>query len=106
LSVPPARASIWATGRWLLLASNGTDLTNDRCIVDLASIAAPTNVMDVGDTLTFEASLGPAEHLPADVVPAEARWSINDTLVARTSRPLDRPRPMRTSSCGAERWKR
>jgi hypothetical protein len=76
LSVPPARASIWATGTGLLLARYGTDLTNDRCIVDLASIAAPTNVMDVGDTFTFE------------------------------SRPLDRPRLMRTSSCGAERWRR
>lgn len=39
--------------------------------------------MSVGDTITFEANLGPAECLPADVVSENWRWSSTDTLVAR-----------------------
>lgn len=64
----------------LLLACCSTE-TNDRCLIDLATIAGPTD-LGVGDTATFHASLGPADCLPPDVTPPDWRWSSLDTLVA------------------------
>jgi hypothetical protein len=41
----------------LLLASGNTE-TNDPCLIDLATIAGPTD-LGVDDTAPFQASLGP-----------------------------------------------
>jgi uncharacterized protein YjdB len=51
--------------------------------VDLAPIDARATAITVGDTLTFKASLGPAECLPANITSEDWRWSSNDTLIAR-----------------------
>lgn len=66
----------------LLACGNGTE-TNDNCLVDLAPITVRTNVVSVGDTVTFDASLGPAECLPAGIETENWRWSSADTLIAR-----------------------
>jgi hypothetical protein len=58
-------------------------VVDDSCFVDLAPITAGTNVMAVGDTVTFDADLGPAQCLPAGTTSEEWRWSSTDTLVAR-----------------------
>jgi Bacterial Ig-like domain (group 2) len=57
--------------------------SNDQCLVDLAPISARTNVVNVGDTLTLEADLGPAECLPAGITMEAWRWSSLDSLIAR-----------------------
>jgi chitodextrinase len=67
----------------LLLACSGGTETNDNCLVDLAPISARTNTVSVGDTMTFDANLGPAECLPGDVDSEDWRWSSSDTLIAR-----------------------
>jgi hypothetical protein len=66
----------------LLACGNGT-VIDDSCFVDLAPISARSNVVAVGDTVTFDANLGPVECLPADVTSEEWRWSSTDTLIAR-----------------------
>jgi hypothetical protein len=66
----------------LVTCSNGT-VIDDSCFVDLAPITARSNVVAVGDTVTFDASLGPAECLPAQVSSEDWRWSSTDTLIAR-----------------------
>lgn len=68
---------------FLLLGCNGGTVIDDSCFVDLAPISVRTNVVSVRDTVTFEASLGPSECLPADVVSEDWRWSSSDTLIAR-----------------------
>jgi hypothetical protein len=68
---------------FVLLACDGGTSTNDNCLVDLAPISSRTNVLSVGDTVTFEARLGPAECLPAGVESEDWRWSSTDTLIAR-----------------------
>ena len=55
---------------------------DDRWLVDLAPITARTNVIGVGDTVTYKAELGPADCLPAGVEPAEWRWSSDDPNIA------------------------
>ena len=67
----------------LLLACNGGTVIDDSCFVDLAPISARTSVVSVGDTLTFDASLGPAECLPSGITTEDWRWSSSDTLIAR-----------------------
>jgi hypothetical protein len=67
----------------LLLACSGGTETNDNCLVDLAPISARTNTVSVGDTMTFDANLGPAECLPGGVDSEDWRWSSSDTLIAR-----------------------
>jgi hypothetical protein len=67
----------------ILLAGCGSEtIIDDSCLVDLAPISVRTTSVSVGDTVTFEASLGPAECLPAGVEPVEWRWSSSDTLIA------------------------
>jgi hypothetical protein len=66
-----------------LVACDGAVEINDSCFVDLAPVSARGHVVAVGDTLTFQASLGPAECLPAGITTEEWRWSSTDTLVAR-----------------------
>ena len=66
----------------LLLACNGGTVTNEDCFVDLAPITARAHEVSVGDTLTFDATLGPAECLPPGVTSEEWRWSSSDTLIA------------------------
>ena len=66
-----------------LVACDGAMEINDSCFVDLAPVSARANVVSVGDTLTFQASLGPAECLPAGITTQEWRWSSTDTLIAR-----------------------
>lgn len=66
-----------------LLACEGAIETNDRCLVDLAPINSRTNMVSVGDTVTFQASLGPAECLPAGITTGVWRWSSADTLIAQ-----------------------
>jgi Bacterial Ig-like domain (group 2) len=68
---------------FLLLACGSETIIDDSCLVDLAPISARTNVVTVGDTLTFEATLGPAECLPTNVDFEDWRWSSTDTLIAR-----------------------
>jgi hypothetical protein len=68
----------------LLLACSDTTVINDDCLgVNQAPIHVPTNTVSVGDTVRFDASLGPAECLPEGVVTEEWRWSSADTLIAR-----------------------
>jgi uncharacterized protein YjdB len=67
----------------VLLACDNSTETMDHCFVNLAPITARTNVVSVGDTLTFEASLGPAECLPTGITTENWRWSSTDTLIAR-----------------------
>jgi hypothetical protein len=67
----------------LLLACGDGTVIDDSCFVDLAPISARSNVVPVGDTVTFEASLGPSQCLPAGVTTEEWRWSSTDTLIAR-----------------------
>lgn len=67
----------------LLLACNGGTVIDDSCFVDLAPISARTSVVSVGDTLTFDANLGPAECLPPGINTEDWRWSSTDTLIAR-----------------------
>ena len=66
-----------------LVACSGGTVIDDSCFVDLAPISARTHVVSVGDTVTFEATLGPAECLPANVESEEWRWSSTDSLIAR-----------------------
>jgi Big-like domain-containing protein len=66
----------------LLACGNGT-VIDDRCFVDLAPITARSNVVAVGDTVTFDANLGPSECLPPNVTSEAWRWSSTDTLIAR-----------------------
>jgi hypothetical protein len=66
----------------LLACGNGME-TSDHCFINLAPITARTNVVSVGDTLTFEASLGPAECLPTGITTEDWRWSSSDSLRAR-----------------------
>jgi hypothetical protein len=77
-----ARISLSTLGLLLLGCGGGTE-TNDDCLVDLAPISVRTNMLSVGDTLTFSASLGPAECLPMALVSEDWRWSTSDTLIAR-----------------------
>ena len=67
----------------LLLACGSGTVIDDSCLVDLAPITARTHLVSVGDTVTFEAALGPSECLPADVNSEDWRWSSSDTLIAR-----------------------
>jgi Big-like domain-containing protein len=67
----------------LLLACGDGTVIDDSCFVDLAPISARSNVVAVGDTVTFDANLGPAECLPANATSEEWRWSSTDTLIAR-----------------------
>lgn len=67
----------------MLLACGDDTVIDDSCLVDLAPISARTHVVSVGDTVTFEADLGPAACLPANVDSEDWRWSSSDTLVAR-----------------------
>jgi hypothetical protein len=72
------------TGFLLLLLACGNDMvTHDECLVNLAPIAARTKVVSVGDTVTFSASLGPAECLPPGVTGDNWRWASTDTLIAK-----------------------
>ncbi len=66
-----------------LLACNSGTVIDDSCFVDLAPISVRTNALTVGDTVTFEASLGPADCLPTAVDSEDWRWSSADTLIAR-----------------------
>jgi hypothetical protein len=67
----------------LLLACNGGTVIDDSCFVDLAPITARTSVVSVGDTVSFDANLGPAQCLPAGIDSEDWRWSSSDTLIAR-----------------------
>jgi Bacterial Ig-like domain (group 2) len=67
----------------LVLACDDNTVIDDSCFVDLAPISARSNVVAVGDTVTFDANLGPSECLPAGVTSEEWRWSSSDTLIAR-----------------------
>ena len=70
-------------GLAVLLAACGSTETNEGCLfAHLVDITAP-NVMSVGDTVTFQASLVPGGCLPAGLEPADWRWSSSDTLIAR-----------------------
>src|SRR4051812_39050965 len=67
----------------LVLAGCGNGyVLDDRCLVDLAPITARTNIVAVGDTVTFAAELGPADCLPAGVEPAEWRWFSDNPNIA------------------------
>ena len=68
---------------FLLLACGSETTIDDSCLVDLAPISTRTHVVTIGDTVTFEATLGPAECLPADVASEDWRWSSTDTMIAR-----------------------
>jgi hypothetical protein len=80
----PRTLAIYTSALTLVLlgCDGGTEIT-ERCLVDLAPISARTAMVSVGDTATFNASLGPAECLPSDIVTEEWRWSSTDTLIAR-----------------------
>ena len=67
----------------VLLACGNETVIDDSCFVDLAPISPRSIVVAVGDTVTFDADLGPAECLPAAVTSEEWRWSSTDTLIAR-----------------------
>ncbi len=67
----------------LLLSACSDSETNDRCFVNLAPITARTNLIGVGDTVAFHATLGPAECLPDSITTEDWRWSSTDTLIAR-----------------------
>ena len=67
----------------LLLACGNETVIDDSCFVDLAPISPRSNVVGVGDTVTFDANLGPSECLPAAVTSEEWRWFSTDTLIAR-----------------------
>jgi hypothetical protein len=67
----------------VLLACGDGTVIDDSCFVNLAPISARSSVVPVGDTITFDASLGPSDCLPADVTSEEWRWSSTDTLIAR-----------------------
>jgi uncharacterized protein YjdB len=83
LSSPKSLTLIVSLVTLLLQAcSNGT-VIDDSCFVDLAPISPHTEVVAVGDTVTFDANLGPSECLPANVTSEDWRWSSTDTLVAR-----------------------
>ncbi|HEU4648728.1 MAG TPA: hypothetical protein VFS33_06675 [Gemmatimonadales bacterium] len=56
---------------------------SDRCPAAVASISARAAVLSVGDTMTFQASLGESDCLPSGSTPANWRWSTRDTLIAR-----------------------
>jgi hypothetical protein len=79
-----AVAGLYGIAVPILLAGCGSteSLADDSCLRDLAPISARTTIVSVGDTVTFEASLGPAECLPSGVEPVEWRWSSSDTLIA------------------------
>jgi hypothetical protein len=79
-----ARVTCYGIPFGISLLACSEDLgSNDSCLVDLAPITARTNVVSVGDTLTFQANLGPAECLPSGITTEEWRWSSSDTLIAR-----------------------
>jgi uncharacterized protein YjdB len=68
----------------IFLVSCGSEtIIDDSCFVDLAPITPNTHSAVVGDTVTFEAALGPAECLPAGVDPPEWRWYSLDTLIVK-----------------------
>jgi hypothetical protein len=68
----------------IVLSGCGSEtIIDDSCFVDLAPITSRSNLVQVGDTLTFQASLGPAECLPAGVEAPDWRWSSLDTLIVR-----------------------
>jgi hypothetical protein len=69
-------------GLVLLACGDGT-VIDDSCFVDLAPISPRTSVVSVGDTVTFDADLGPTECLPGAVTSEEWRWWSSDTLIAR-----------------------
>jgi hypothetical protein len=66
----------------LVACGNGT-VIDDSCFVDLAPISTRSHVVAVGDTVTFDANLGPSECLPAALTSEDWRWSSTDTLIAR-----------------------
>jgi len=67
----------------VLLACGNETVIDDSCFVDLAPISPRSSVVAVGDTVTFDANLGPSGCLPAQVTSEEWRWSSTDTLIAR-----------------------
>jgi hypothetical protein len=74
------RPTIWAVS--ILLMNCGTNpVIDDSCFVDLAPISSRTNSAGVGDTVTFQAAMGPAQCLPPGVDPPDWRWYSLDTLV-------------------------
>jgi hypothetical protein len=71
-------------GLVLLLASCGSTENNDGCLVtELAHISAPSNLINLDDSVSLQASLVRDECLPDGVEPAEWRWSSSDALVVR-----------------------
>ena len=67
----------------VLLACGNETVIDDSCFVDLAPISPRSSVVAVGNTVSFDANLGPSECLPAAVTSEEWRWSSTDTLIAR-----------------------
>ena len=65
-----------------LECQTGGSLLDERCLVGRARISVRTTTLSIGDTVTFRATLGRDECLPAGAEPAEWRWSSGDTGIA------------------------
>ena len=78
---PKILAALGAAASIFLLSCGTNQVIDDSCFVDLAPISPLHSSAVVGDTVTFQAALGPAECLPPAVEPPEWRWYSVDTLV-------------------------
>ncbi len=78
---PNILGALGAAASILLSGCGAEPVIDDSCFVDLAPISSRTNSASVGDTVTFQAVLGPAQCLPAGVDPPDWRWYSLDTLV-------------------------
>ena len=81
MGYPKILGPVCAVGSILLVSCGHNTIIDDSCFVDLAPISSRTNSAVVGDTVTFQAELGPAQCLPVGVDPPEWRWYSQNTLV-------------------------
>jgi hypothetical protein len=83
LRSPKSMAMYISACALVLVACSNSTVIDDSCFLDVAPITARSNVVAVGDTVTFDADLGPADCLPPQLTLEEWRWSSTDTLIAR-----------------------
>jgi hypothetical protein len=68
-------------GLSFVFGCGGEQVIDDTCFVDLAPISPRFATANVGETVTFQAALGPANCLPANVEPPDWRWYSQDPLI-------------------------
>jgi hypothetical protein len=78
---PKILAALGAAASIFVSSCGTSQVIDDSCFVDLVLVSPRSSSAVVGDTVTFQAALGPAECLPPGLDPPDWRWYSLDTLV-------------------------